>query len=216
MIISKHYITLLIIISSFTSYTQTKEEIQQYYEEIVSNTEWAGKTTPKKFHYDIKIYVKGEISKELNDELNRIVKELNDLINTVRVVIIDDEDESNLVIFLGSPSDYIDYRGVTSEKRKKLKNRLQYNVGYFCVRGWDNYVMSSQVFLNTTRLKNDVITSKHILREELTQALGFPNDSYKYDDSIFQQRWTEVTEYSEIDREIIKLHYNKSDLSLKK
>ena len=212
----KKLITLLLVIVNFTSYTQTKKEIEEYYEEIVSNTEWGGKTTPKKFHNDIKIYVKGEISKELNDELNRIVKELNDLINTVRVVIIDDEGEANLVIFLGSPLDYIDYRGVTSEKRKKLKNRLQYNVGYFCVRGWDNYVMSSQVFLNTTRLKNDVITSKHILREELTQALGFPNDSYKYDDSIFQQRWTEVTEYSEIDREIIKLHYNKSDLSLKK
>ncbi len=211
----KKLITLLLVILNLTSYSQTKEEIQQYYEEIVSNTEWAGKTTPKKFHSDIKIYVKGEISKELNDELNRIVKELNDLINTVRVVIIDDEDESNLVIFLGSPSDYIDYRGVTSEKRKKLKNRLQYNRGYFCVRGWDDYIMSSQVFLNTILLKNDV-TSKHILREELTQSLGFPNDSYKYDDSIFQQRWTEVTEYSEIDREIIKFHYNKSDLSLNK
>lgn len=203
----KKLITLLLVILNFTSYTQTKKEIEEYYEEIVSKTEWEGKTTPKKFHNDIKIYVKGEISKELNDELNRIVKELNDLINTVSVVIIDDEGEANLVIFLGSPSDYIDYRGVTSEKRKKLMNRLQYNRGYFCVRGWDNYVMESQVFLNTLLLKNDVIL-KHILREELTQSLGFPNDSYKYDDSIFQQSWTEVTEYSEIDREIIKFHYN--------
>ena len=62
--------------------------------------------------------------------------------------------------------------------------------------------------MNTIDTRNKV-QQKHLLREELTQALGFPNDSYKYEDSIFQQRWTEVTEYSILDKEIIRLHYNR-------
>ncbi|NHZ87355.1 MAG: DUF2927 domain-containing protein, partial [Planctomycetia bacterium] len=35
------------------------------------------------------------------------------------------------------------------------------------------------------------------------------NDSNKYNDSIFYQAWTTVTEFSEIDRTVIKLLYLK-------
>jgi hypothetical protein len=49
---------------------------------------------------------------------------------------------------------------------------------------------------------------KHLLREELTQSLGLFNDSYKYENSIFQQRWTETTEYAPIDRVLIDMLYN--------
>ena len=48
---------------------------------------------------------------------------------------------------------------------------------------------------------------KHLLREELTQSLGFFNDSWLYPESIFYQGWTDVTEYSEMDKEIIKMLY---------
>jgi hypothetical protein len=49
---------------------------------------------------------------------------------------------------------------------------------------------------------------KHLLREELTQSLGLFNDSYKYENSIFQQRWTTTTEYADIDKKIIQILYN--------
>mgnify|MGYP003153623486 FL=1 len=39
--------------------------------------------------------------------------------------------------------------------------------------------------------------------------LGFSHDSYKYPNSIFQEsKYFPVTQYSEIDKEIIKMLYN--------
>ena len=81
------------------------------------------------------------------------------------------------------------------------------NWGCAWVKEGDNHIINSKVFIDTER-NDSLVRLKHLLREELTQALGFPNDSYKYSNSIFQQKWTEVTEYSKIDKEIIKLHYN--------
>ena len=54
----------------------------------------------------------------------------------------------------------------------------------------------------------DLQGQKHLLREELTQSLGLKNDSYKYENSIFQQKWTEVTEYAPIDIKVIEMLYN--------
>ncbi|NJO03603.1 MAG: DUF2927 domain-containing protein [Bacteroidia bacterium] len=48
---------------------------------------------------------------------------------------------------------------------------------------------------------------KHLLREELTQALGLMNDSMKYRDSIFYQNFTRTNAYTEMDRELIRLLY---------
>ena len=52
-----------------------------------------------------------------------------------------------------------------------------------------------------------IVFKKNLLREELTQSLGLFNDSMKYPDSIFYQVWSETTEYSELDKEVIRRHY---------
>ena len=50
---------------------------------------------------------------------------------------------------------------------------------------------------------------KCTLREEVTQMLGLTHDSYKYPNSIFQEaKYFPVTQYSQIDKEIIKMLYN--------
>ena len=51
---------------------------------------------------------------------------------------------------------------------------------------------------------------RHLLREELTQALGLAKDSGRYPKSIFQQSWTSTTEYLDIDKELIRLLYHPS------
>ncbi len=49
----------------------------------------------------------------------------------------------------------------------------------------------------------------HVIREELTQAMGLLNDSPRYPGSIFQQDpYDRPTEYLEIDREVIRLLYD--------
>ncbi len=47
----------------------------------------------------------------------------------------------------------------------------------------------------------------HALTEEFTQAMGLLNDSYRYSDSIFYQGYSTVTQYSEADLTLLKLHY---------
>ena len=50
-------------------------------------------------------------------------------------------------------------------------------------------------------------TRSHVIREELTQALGLMRDSNSRPDSIFYQEWSPLTEYSDIDREVIRILY---------
>ena len=47
-----------------------------------------------------------------------------------------------------------------------------------------------------------------MLREELTQSLGLAKDSNRYPDSIFQASWTATTEYSDIDKDVVRLLYH--------
>jgi hypothetical protein len=63
------------------------------------------------------------------------------------------------------------------------------------------------MYVDIKRTKRDD-AQKHLLREELTQALGLSNDSYDYPESIFYQGWTETTEYTELDKDVIRMMYN--------
>ena len=185
---------------------RSQVEIKDYYKEICFKTEWGGAIKPAKYKKPIKIYVAGVKSQELNHELYQIVMELNILIESIDVSITNDRLESNMLVYFGTPENYMHYIDDYSDAE-----RLEENLGLFSFyrTGFDrSEIKFSEVFVNTIDTRNKV-QQKHLLREELTQALGFPNDSYKYEDSIFQQRWTEVTEYSILDKEIIRLHYNR-------
>jgi hypothetical protein len=65
----------------------------------------------------------------------------------------------------------------------------------------------SNVVLNTDNIRT-VNHAKHVLREELTQAMGLLNDSWKYPESMFYDGVSEPTEYAPIDRELIDILYN--------
>ncbi|NJL11596.1 MAG: DUF2927 domain-containing protein [Microscillaceae bacterium] len=48
----------------------------------------------------------------------------------------------------------------------------------------------------------------HLLREELTQALGLVNDSWHCPQSIFYQGWTHTQSWAAIDRWLIRSLYH--------
>ena len=75
--------------------------------------------------------------------------------------------------------------------------------GYFLVKSNKSYL-----YVNMVRTGNDTQAQRSILREELTQSLGLYNDSWKYPNSIFYQGGNDVTEYSDLDKEIIQMLYN--------
>ncbi|NLJ71234.1 MAG: DUF2927 domain-containing protein [Clostridiaceae bacterium] len=47
----------------------------------------------------------------------------------------------------------------------------------------------------------------HLIMEEFIQALGLPNDSYRYEDSLFQQNWTTTQELMPIDWLLLEFVY---------
>jgi hypothetical protein len=189
--------TFLIIGCSFQSNanTFTQEEID-YFTEIVLGTEF-GDEAPviKKWIKNIRIKVSGEPTEEDLQTINNIVGDLNGLIAGIKIKLVDKNE--NLVITFSPASEFsaID------------PNYVPTNYGFFWAL-WhdDNFVIhDASILISSAEVTQQ--ERSHLIREELTQSLGLMNDSDKYNDSIFFQEWTEVTDFSEIDRAVIKLLY---------
>ncbi len=181
----------------------TKEfssEAKEYFNKVAYGNEFdGGNSSLKKWNQDINIYVVGDKRDYLMSELNDIVSELNGLIFTININIVDNESDANFFILFGSQQDYNNYD-------KESIGYTEHNQGLFIAYGREELTYSTMyVDVERTSTQNG---QKHLLREELTQSLGLCNDSYDYPESIFYQGWTETTEYTEIDKELIQMLYN--------
>jgi len=191
--------TLLIIGCSFQSNTNTftQEEID-YFTEIALGAKFGDEASViKKWTENIRIKVAGEPTKEDLQTINNIVSNLNELITGIKIKLVDKNE--NLTIAFSPESEFsaID------------PNYVPTNYGFFWAL-WhdDNFVIYNASIL----ISSAEVTQRersHLIREELTQSLGLMNDSDKYNDSIFFQEWTNVIEFSDIDRAVIKLLYLK-------
>ena len=175
----------------------TQEEID-YFTEIALGAEF-GDETPviKKWTNNVRIKIDGEPTEEDIQTIDNIVDDLNKLIGGITIKIVDKKE--NLTITFSPESDFTSID----------PNYVPTNYGFFWAL-WhdDNYVIYDATILVSSA---DITQTErsHLIREELTQSLGLMNDSAKYKDSIFYQEWTDVTEFSEIDRAVIKLLYLK-------
>lgn len=181
-------------------YQRYDRETNEYFDEIVMYSEFSDsrRMSPFRWTTDMKIYVDGEKPDYLILELNHIVTELNNLIDPIQIRVVDQKQDANYNIFLGSKTEFADrYSSID-------KNKLERNWGYF-----ELYPNSGVMYVDLERTSFNYDAQKHLLREELTQSLGLLNDSWKYPESIFYQGWTTTTEFSEMDKRLIDLIYNK-------
>ena len=181
----------------------TKEfspEAKEYFKKVAYGNEFnSGNTSLKKWNQDVKIYVFGDKRDYLMSELKDIVSELNGLISTINITIVSNESDANLIVLFGSAQEY-------NEFESNSVGYTDQNQGLFIVYGREELTHAT-MYVDVERTStND--GQKHLLREELTQSLGLCNDSYDYPESIFYQGWTETTEYTEIDKELIQMLYN--------
>ena len=187
-------------------------DINSYFNEIVNKNEFNNNVSINKWDKDIKIYIcditedslySNNIDSDiltLKNELKMIVVELNGYINNISIDVVDVKDSSNFLIYLGSQNWY-------NTCIPKSINYTKDNLGLFMVSKSNNVITKGTMYVDMYRTKN-ILEKKHLLREELTQSLGLFNDSWLYPESIFYQGWSTVTEYSEIDKKIIKKLYN--------
>ncbi len=179
----------------------TNEEIE-YFNEIALSSEYSDsdKGVVCKWKKDVNIYViDKDNSGVLYNELKKVVGELNNIIEPININIVEDKSESNFIVCFGSANDFLN---ITPEAASNVED----NWGLFSVNSGTE-IFKGTMYVDIYRCKS-INGQKHLLREELTQALGLFNDSYKYKNSIFQQKWTETTEYAPIDIKLIEMLYN--------
>lgn len=152
----------------------------------------------KKWVKDVKIFIKNPEQKELVEEFEIVIKELNELSSTISIERVENESDANFVIFFSGANEYSKYEPASYIYIKE-------NWGlFFCYWNKNNEIYKGSMYVDIERTKG-ISCRKHLLREELTQALGLMNDSDKYDDSIFYQQWTCSPSYSKIDKDVITL-----------
>ncbi|HID83277.1 MAG TPA: DUF2927 domain-containing protein [Chromatiales bacterium] len=169
----------------------------QYFLEIALGSEYGNRRARiKKWQKDIHIKVKGQPTQADLQTLKQVVEDLNALITPdIRLA----ENNTNMEIYFIPERQF-------SETEKHYKPK---NLGFFWAR-WNptTYAINrSRILISSTGITQQ--ERSHLIREELTQSLGLMNDSSRYPDSIFYQPWSRVTNFSEIDKAIIKLLYQK-------
>lgn len=70
----------------------------------------------------------------------------------------------------------------------------------------NNVINGAEILIASNYLTN--AERAHVIREELTQALGIMKDSWLYEDSIFYQGWTRTDRFSTLDQEVIRMLYD--------
>lgn len=197
----KNLIKILLLMIPFSGITQS-DYIDDYYNEICYNTEFAGELEkPYIFKKDVYIYVVGDDKPDyLMKELYKVVEELNDLIESIEIYITNDIDKENALVYFGDPDKYVKYMN-----KPHRRDFLKSNWGADWIAPYDNGIHSVDIFVNVK--ESTEIFARHLIREELTQSLGFPNDSYEWENSIFYGSYSEVLEFSDLDKLIIKRHY---------
>jgi hypothetical protein len=177
--------------------------VLSYYYEITSGTEFSSSKDQYKFVEDVYFILQGSCDEELQKEAEKIIFELNDLINPIHFYLTDDIEKANVRVYFGGPDDYVKINPMSA-------NFIENSWGlFFIFPKSQNVIDMSLVYVDVERSNNNM-QRKHVLREEMTQCLGLGNDSFTYLESIFYQGWTETLAYSEIDKEIIKLLYNEN------
>jgi hypothetical protein len=191
--------SFLIILFYFCfNFVFSQDSIIEYYNEVAGKPEYGNKNSNgfRKWTQDVNIFFDFENSDSIKIYSKEILKDLNDLINPINLEIVNNKNEANILLYFG---DFIDYK-----IKYNIKNDGSF-LGYASTRGVNNVILNSYIFINKKLSGTEL---KSVLREEITQSLGFCNDSWKYPKSIFYQGKNLNTQFSEIDKKIIQLHYN--------
>lgn len=179
-----------------------RRHLVDYFQSIALQSEY-GQNLPilKKWMQPMSIYVSGDPAPELMEELAEIITELNPLFTDgFSMEIVADSLAANYHIFLGEKATY-------SRMYPETAFLLRENEGLFTNQlNTDFSIASGHMFVAIH--DNPLRFQKHILREELTQSLGLPNDIDVYANSIFYKKWSDVQAYSNLDIEVIRLLYH--------
>lgn len=176
--------------------------MKAYFKEIVFGNEWgSARKQLSKWEKPVYIYLIGDFSPALKTALSNLIDELKTL-TSLPFEVVKDSTKANCLIFAGKAQAYWQHI------EPAAKHLVKKNKGFFFIDLEKDKTISRASILIDTYAALDIKIQKHLLREELTQALGLINDSWKYKDSIFFQGWTRTQQYSPLDKDIIRKLYH--------
>ena len=182
--------------------TAYNESVISYFKEVALGFEFGNESKiTRRWERKMKVFIGGKPTPALLAETNRIVNEINDLAaNEFKVEVVGDSLQSNFYLFFGSGDSYA---AIFPSQLSLVAS----NWGLFTISfNGSNEIVKGNMYVDIFRA--NLIEQKHLLREELTQSLGFARDSDLYSESIFQQSFTKTTEYAPIDRDLVRLLYH--------
>ncbi|MEM9770941.1 MAG: DUF2927 domain-containing protein [Cyanobacteria bacterium P01_D01_bin.73] len=171
-----------------------------YFSEIAFGSEFSQNAPVRrvrKWTKNLRISVQGQPTRQDRRTLERIVGELNGLIDRDGIQLDFTETSPNVVILFAPHGDFINHE----------PSYVPGNLGFFYT-WWNN---DMQLVRSRILISSDRITQKernHLIREELTQSMGLMNDAWTYQNSTFYQGWTRTQNYSELDRDLIRILYD--------
>jgi hypothetical protein len=173
----------------------TAEQIS-YFLDVAMGAEFSA--APARIHKwrgDVRIQYLGNPTETDLDTLRAVIAEVNQLT----------QGEINLSLVNETPN--VTVRFVPESQFSNYEPNYQStNYGFFWT-WWNNHVINQANILIAT---DSLITSQersHLIREELTQSLGLMQDSRRYPNSLFFQDWTATTQYSDMDKALIRMLY---------
>lgn len=170
-----------------------------YFKEIALGAEYGSAAKPVVTRWPDKtvlISVNGNNDENSRTCLNTVIMEFNNLSTTTQLQIIEDS-QGDIVIDFAPDADF----------SRLEPNYVPVNRGFF----WKWYsncrITRAHILISTA---GDLTPAQrcHLIREELTQSLGFSQDSLRYPDSMFYGGWTDTTRYSTMDENIIRMLYS--------
>ncbi len=172
-------------------------EALAYFNTVAANSEFNGSKPITKWKNKIKIALHGDYNEADWATVNQMTEVYNRIEGMPELsVLTEDLESANVNIYFVLSEDMPFY----------FSSYVEGNSGFFEVY-WDgNYELyRSVIAISTNRTK--AADRNHLIWEELTQSLGLMNDSYKYEDSIFQQQYSYVQYPSPIDFAILRMLY---------
>nr|WP_290228192.1 DUF2927 domain-containing protein [Trichocoleus desertorum] len=172
----------------------TPEQISYFLEVTMGGEFGASAPRVRKWQGPVKIKIHGSPTSEDLRTLQAVIQDIEGLTEGLQLQM--DQDNPNLEIYFVPESDF----------RRYEPNYQPLNYGFFWTH-WNeqNTIYNARILISTVGVSQK--ERSHLIREELTQSLGLMQDSSRYPDSIFFQGWTDPTEYSEIDKALLRMLY---------
>jgi hypothetical protein len=166
-----------------------------YFEEIALGVEYGhARGRVLKWNDVLRIKVHGSPTAADRGALAQVLRDLNGLIGSERLSLVDRD--ANVELWFAPASHF-----PVLEPSYVPGNR-----GFV----WIHWNGSGVIQRARILIASDQLTSRqraHLIREELTQALGLLRDSDRYPESVFFRDWSETTEYAAIDEAVVRMLY---------